>query len=114
MSISLETYALAKKNASKGLAEVIRNGSTAEWATKDDEISENGAIYIYKDFAQTTDGVTGDTVYHPNIKIGDGVTTIGNLKFITESTAYQRSADIFDAMQSFVDGLYLIFGTLSE
>ena len=47
--------------------------STSEWASYESDISEEGILYIYSDYKTNT----------PGIKIGDGITTIGNLSFIT-------------------------------
>lgn len=60
--------------------------TTEGWSDKSDAISELGAVYIYSDsFSEVIDG---ETIAIPAIKIGDGVSSIGQLPFATESKAY--------------------------
>lgn len=60
--------------------------TTDGWSDKTDTISELGAVYIYSDF--DSEVIDGKTIAIPAIKIGDGILTIGQLPFATESKAY--------------------------
>lgn len=53
-------------------------GNAARWKEHGSNISRSGRIYIYTDY--TTDDA-GNTI--PGIKVGDGVTSISNLPFIS-------------------------------
>lgn len=58
--------------------------TTAYWEAHSSIIPAKGDIYIYSDGGSIEQG--GVTVYVPKIKVGDGVTTIGNLPFIDSDT----------------------------
>lgn len=58
-------------------------GTTAYWDTRIGFVPKEGHIIIYEDaFEEKTDG--GTTVYHPNIKIGDGSHYVQDLPFLGE------------------------------
>lgn len=89
MSVSLETLALAKKyarglvNQSGGWLHTVYYDTKQNWDMQPDLVSEYGAFYIYSDRSTRTDS-EGGTVNVPGIRIGDGVTLLKNLPFITD------------------------------
>jgi len=63
--------------------------TTAYWKDHSDIVPANGDVYIYSDGATEEQG--GVTVNIPKIKVGDGVTTIGNLPFTDSDTASMKA-----------------------
>lgn len=63
--------------------------TTAYWREHSTYVPLKGDVIVYSDGSTTEQG--GVTVYVPKIKIGDGVTTIGNLPF-TDSDTQQGTA----------------------
>ena len=53
--------------------------TTAYWESHSSIVPSKGDVYIYSDGGSIQQG--GVTVYVPKIKVGDGVTSIGNLPF---------------------------------
>lgn len=67
--------------------------TTQYWSDHSTYVPAEGEIVIYTDGGSITEG--GATVYIPKIKIGDGVTTIGNLPF-TDSDIQGGTAGTLD------------------
>ncbi len=57
--------------------------TTENWERKGQVISERGAIYIYSDYFNDQDQSYADGI--PAIKVGDGVSYISSLPFITDA-----------------------------
>ena len=89
--ISFETLSLAKRYTEKyveehggggGGKEYVQYGTTANWNAQGSLVAERGILYVYSDHASYTDPSTGDTVYVPGIKVGDGTSLLSALPFI--------------------------------
>lgn len=57
----------------------------AEWAQVPQMMSVNKVLYVYSDYRQEEDSVTHETINIPRIKIGDGVSYVADLPFVTMS-----------------------------
>lgn len=77
-----QVVAISQESSSQERAERINTSSY--WAQHSDVVPAVGDIYVYSDGGSIEQG--GVTVYVPKIKVGDGVTTIGNLPFIDSDT----------------------------
>ena len=62
------------------LTEVLY-GSTLEWAQDKARIAQKGVIYVYSDYARTTDPGTGVEVPVPGFKVGDGTSYLIDMPF---------------------------------
>ena len=69
--------------------------TTAYWAGYANIVPDDGDVFIYKDGATITSG--GTTVNIPRIKIGDGVTALGELPF-TDSYVEHLAGQIADSL----------------
>lgn len=67
--------------------------STAVWDKQRDFIPSNGDLYIYSDYSSHTND-SGETVYTPAIRIGDGVTALGELQPIISYSAEDARREI--------------------
>lgn len=57
----------------------------AEWAQVPQMMSVNRVLYVYSDYRQEEDPVTHEIINIPRIKIGDGVSYVADLPFVTMS-----------------------------
>ena len=67
----------------------------ANWNAQASMISERGAFYIYSDYRTEVDEV-GNPTFYPGIKIGDGVSYLIDLPFMSDTAAielYEHLAD---------------------
>ena len=64
----------------KKLTEVLY-GTTMEWAQDKTRIAQKGVIYVYSDYARTTDPGTGVEVPVPGFKVGDGTSYLIDMPF---------------------------------
>ncbi len=64
----------------KKLTEVLY-GTTMEWAADTARIAQKGVIYVYSDYARTTDPGTGVEVPVPGFKVGDGTSYLIDMPF---------------------------------
>lgn len=55
----------------------------AEWNEEPTLMSQKNTLYVYSDYREET--VSGETVYIPRLKIGDGTTYVIDLPFSTMS-----------------------------
>lgn len=56
----------------------------AEWAAIPQYMSKNRVLYVYSDYRQEFDTTTGKVINIPGVKIGDGVSYVIDLPFMTE------------------------------
>ena len=66
---------------------VISYKTTAEWDARPDLVGQKSNIYVYLDADSKVDPVTGETIYIPMIKLGDGVTPLIDTPFISAETS---------------------------
>lgn len=81
----------------------IKYGTTAEWEAQSSYIPAKNVIIIYTDYAQTEDE---KPVY--GIKVGDGVTPVSDLTFVTDSTSEALSKEIERSVNEDIDLQYQI------
>lgn len=67
--------------------------TTDYWRTQSTFIPKKGDVIIYSDGGSITEG--GVTVYVPKIKVGDGVTTVGNLPFTDSDNQGGGTEEVF-------------------
>lgn len=67
--------------------------TTSYWRTQSTFIPKKGDVIIYSDGGSITEG--GVTVYVPKIKVGDGVTTVGNLPFTDSDNQGGGTEEVF-------------------
>lgn len=65
--------------------------TASEWDEDTDAVSEENVIYVYTDYISIT--ISGQTVYYPGIKVGNGESLIVDLPFIGEYRLNQHIAD---------------------
>ena len=58
-----------------------KHNTFAYWSANSDFIPLEGEIIVYTDHKTTTDS-EGQIINVPDFKVGDGVTTVGNLPFL--------------------------------
>lgn len=68
-----------------GSKHYIITKTTAEWNATPQLMSEKNVMYVYSDYREETDPISGDTYYVPRAKFGDGTTYIVDLPFATMS-----------------------------
>jgi len=64
---------------------VMLTKTTAEWNAQPTLMSAKDTIYVYSDYREKTDPISGDACYIPRAKIGDGTTYVIDLPFATMS-----------------------------
>lgn len=64
---------------------IMLTKTTAEWNADPTLMSATNTIYVYSDYREETDPISGDTYYIPRAKIGDGTTYVIDLPFATMS-----------------------------
>ena len=64
---------------------IMLTKTKAEWNAEPTLMSAKNTIYVYSDYREETDPVSGDTYYIPRAKIGDGTTYVIDLPFATMS-----------------------------
>lgn len=64
---------------------VMLTKTKAEWNADPTLMSATNTIYVYSDYREETDPISGDTYYIPRAKIGDGTTYVIDLPFATMS-----------------------------
>lgn len=75
-----ETY--VEEHGGGGGKEYVRYDTTAAWNARTTLVAERGILYIYSDHASYIDQDTGETVYVPGIKVGNGTSLLSVLPFI--------------------------------
>lgn len=81
----------------------IKYGTTAEWETQSSYTPAKNVLIIYTDYAQTEDE---KSVY--GVKVGDGVTPVSDLTFVTDSISEALSNEITRSVNEDIDLQYQI------
>ena len=75
-----ETY--VEEHGGGGGKEYVRYDTTAAWNARTTLVAERGILYVYSDHDIYIDHETGDTIFVPGIKVGDGTSLLSALPFI--------------------------------
>ena len=115
--ISVETLILARKYTEKYVKEhgggggggdgkeYVKYDTTAAWNARSSLTAERGILYVYSDHESYVDPNTGNTVYVPGIKVGDGTSLLSALPFINVLEAYfPAGGDIGDVIMKTEEG----------